>query len=98
MWKVKYRGPSWTAPTVVGVGSVPIAARRKYPFRPRLSAKDRIFHRKIIPPAIAPCGVDAAGFQIIDQCWEVFSAMFIEHHVGELDVDEVARKDAVVLV
>ena len=67
--------------------------RSKYPFRSGFPAENGVFHRKIIPPDIAPGGVDTAGLQVIDQRVKALLTMFVEHDISEFDIDHVTRQD-----
>src|SRR2546423_541814 len=68
------------------------------PFCGSLSAQDRIFHRVVIPAAVAAGGEDVAGFEVVDEILKMRLAMLIENHVGGVDIEHMPGEDTVAFI
>ena len=70
---------------------------RGHGFRSTLAAQDRIFHREILPAAIAAGRVNIPGFEILDEVLEMVMSVLVEDNVAELNIQDLTRQYAIAL-
>ena len=62
------------------------------------AAQDRIFHRVIVPAAIASGSVDVEGLQVFRQWTDELLSMLVKDDVGAADVEDVSRQYRITLL
>src|SRR5262245_14703515 len=63
-----------------------------------LSAQNGIFHRVVIPLAVAAGGVDVLRFEVAEELRKVRLTVLIEDDVGVFNVENMPRQDAITFV